>query len=93
MAVSLSIKNLKSNVGGVMCELDFWSFLAGFGLCLLMTCIVLGVVVKDVYYKLEMYRDQIERLYSVTHSSYYQDVLNGLETISYCAGQYKRCPL
>jgi hypothetical protein len=32
-------------------------FLVGFGLYLLMTYIVLSVVVKDVYYKLEMYRD------------------------------------
>jgi hypothetical protein len=64
-------------------------FLLGFGLCLLVFSLLLSVGVREAYSELEKYRSDIATLYSVTHSSAYQSVLNGLETISPYAGRIR----
>jgi hypothetical protein len=49
----------------------------------------LSVGVREAYIELEKYRRDIERLYSITHSSAYQSALSGLETISPYAGSIR----
>jgi hypothetical protein len=57
-------------------------FLLGFGLGLLVFSLLLSVGVREAYSELERYRSDIETLYSITHSSAYQSILNALETVS-----------
>jgi hypothetical protein len=57
-------------------------FLLGFGLCLLLMSLLAGFMATEVYGKLERSRSDIERLYSITHSSEYQYTLTTLDTLS-----------
>ena len=57
-------------------------FLLGFGLCLLLVSLLASFGAVEVYERFERYRSDIERLYSITHSSGYQTVLRTLDTLS-----------
>jgi hypothetical protein len=57
-------------------------FLLGFGLCLLLVSLLAGFIASAVYEELKERESAIALLYSVTHSSGYQDVISALDTLS-----------
>lgn len=57
-------------------------FLLGFGLCLLLVSLLAGFSASAAYEELKERESDIALLYSVTHSSGYQDVISVLDALS-----------
>ena len=57
-------------------------FLLGFGLCLLLVSLLAGFSASAAYEELKERESVIALLYSVTHSSGYQNVISALDTLS-----------
>jgi hypothetical protein len=60
-------------------------FLLGFGLCLLLVSLLAGFSASAAYEELKERESVIALLYSVTHSSGYQDVISALDTLGMVA--------
>uniref|UniRef100_A0A7C2FYW7 Uncharacterized protein n=1 Tax=Thermosphaera aggregans TaxID=54254 RepID=A0A7C2FYW7_9CREN len=54
-------------------------------MCLLLTSVLLGFGVAEVYTELERYTNEIKRLYDITYSSTCHSTLRGLEELSSAA--------
>jgi hypothetical protein len=57
-------------------------FLLGFGLCLLLVSLLTIAGASVAYEELKEHENDIATLYSVTHSSGYQDAISSLDTLS-----------
>ncbi|MDI6691258.1 MAG: hypothetical protein QME50_05250 [Candidatus Bathyarchaeota archaeon] len=57
-------------------------FFLGFGLCLLLVSFAAFAVLEQYYSQIMRWRDYVERIYYITHSSFYENAMNALETLS-----------
>jgi hypothetical protein len=57
-------------------------FLIGFGLCLLLVSLGTYVVLSQYYSQIMEWRDEVEQIYEITHSSAYESAINALDFIS-----------
>jgi hypothetical protein len=62
-------------------------FLIGFGLCLLLVSFGAYAVLGQYYSQIMEWRDEVEQIYAITHSSAYEASMNALETLSPYANQ------
>lgn len=62
-------------------------FFIGFGLCVLLASLGGSVVLVQYYGQAMQWRDDIEQMYSITHSPAYQSTMDALNTLSPCADQ------
>lgn len=62
-------------------------FLVGFGLCLLLISLGALTILAQYYGQITQWRDKVEWIYHITHSSEYISAMNALERLSPYVGQ------
>jgi hypothetical protein len=54
----------------------------GFGVCVLMVSVGASMVIGQYYGQVMAWRDEVQQIYYITHSSSYESALNSLESLS-----------
>jgi len=57
-------------------------FLIGFGACILLVGLGANMILGQYYGQVMAWKDEVQQIYSITHSSYYEAALNSLDALS-----------